>query len=152
MISTLPFDDKKEYDIVIIGGGTGGITAASEARSLGLSVALFDYVAPSPHGSTWGVGGCCVNVGCIPKKLFHIAAQTHDNYKAAEDFGWKANHNSQHDWTTLRNNVQGYIKSINFSYNKKFVTEGIDYINARASFFDANTVEFSYKNIIGETQ
>lgn len=71
---TLPFDQNKEYDLVVIGGGTGGITVASEARKLGLSVALFDYVSPSPQGSTWGLGGTCVNVGCIPKKLFHIAA------------------------------------------------------------------------------
>jgi thioredoxin reductase (NADPH) len=78
---TLPFDETKEYDLVVIGGGTGGITAASEARSLGLSVALFDYVKPSPYGSQWGLGGTCVNVGCIPKKLMHIAAQTQDNYK-----------------------------------------------------------------------
>ena len=70
----LPFDTKKEYDLVVIGGGTGGITAATEARSLGLSVLLFDYVAPSPLKSTWGLGGTCVNVGCIPKKLFHVAA------------------------------------------------------------------------------
>lgn len=44
----LPFDQNKEYDLVVIGGGTGGISAASEARNLGLSVALFDYVSPSP--------------------------------------------------------------------------------------------------------
>ena len=70
----LPFDSQKEYDLVVIGGGTGGLTAAFEARKLGLSVVMFDYVAPSPLGSTWGLGGTCVNVGCIPKKLFHLAA------------------------------------------------------------------------------
>ena len=62
----------KEYDVIVIGGGTGGISFAQEARSLGMSVALFDYVSPSNQGSTWGLGGTCVNVGCIPKKLFHI--------------------------------------------------------------------------------
>lgn len=72
----------------MIGGGTGGITTASEARALGLSVALFDYVSPSPYGSQWGLGGTCVNVGCIPKKLYHISAQTQDNYLAAKDYGW----------------------------------------------------------------
>lgn len=142
----LPFDQNKEYDLVVIGGGTGGITAASEARKFGMSVALFDYVSPSPQGSTWGLGGTCVNVGCIPKKLFHIAAQNHDISKSAQDFGWKGSDtlDVKHDWVTLRANIQGYIKSINFSYNKKMTTEGIDYINAKASFADANTVEFEY--------
>lgn len=68
----LPFKTDKEYDVIVIGGGTGGISFASEARALGMSVALFDYVSPTNHGSTWGLGGTCVNVGCIPKKLFHI--------------------------------------------------------------------------------
>jgi len=70
----LPFDTNAEYDLVIIGGGTGGLTCAQEARALGLKVAMFDHVSPSPYGSTWGLGGTCVNVGCIPKKLMHIAA------------------------------------------------------------------------------
>ena len=72
--SSLPFDDKGEYDLVVIGGGTGGLSCAQEAKALGLKVAIFDYVSPSPQGSTWGLGGTCVNVGCIPKKLMHIAA------------------------------------------------------------------------------
>ena len=71
----LPFQRDKLYDVCVIGGGTGGLTLAQEARKLGLSVAIFDYVHPSRHGSVWGLGGTCVNVGCIPKKLFHISAQ-----------------------------------------------------------------------------
>lgn len=70
----LPFDTKAEYDLIVIGGGTGGLSCAQEAKALGLKVAVFDYVSPSPQGSTWGLGGTCVNVGCIPKKLMHIAA------------------------------------------------------------------------------
>ena len=128
----LPFDPKKEYDLVVIGGGTGGITAALEAKKLGLSVAMFDYVDPSPQGSKWGLGGTCVNVGCIPKKLFHISAQTHENYKSASDFGWKVDENkkTEHDWVVLKDNIQNYIKGINFSYVKKMSEAGIHYINA----------------------
>ena len=70
----LPFDKDAEYDLIVIGGGTGGISCATEAKALGLKVAIFDYVSPSPAGNTWGLGGTCVNVGCIPKKLMHIAA------------------------------------------------------------------------------
>ena len=78
----------KEYDLIVIGGGTGGLSCAQEAKELGLSVALFDYVSPSPQGSQWGLGGTCVNVGCIPKKLYHIAAQNEERDHASGDFGW----------------------------------------------------------------
>lgn len=63
-----------EYDLVVIGGGSGGLAAAKEATNLGAKVAVLDYVTPSPQGTKWGLGGTCVNVGCIPKKLMHQAA------------------------------------------------------------------------------
>ena len=53
----LPFDPNKEYDAVVIGGGTGGLSFASEARELGLNVLLFNYVDPTPkHKFQWGLG------------------------------------------------------------------------------------------------
>jgi pyruvate/2-oxoglutarate dehydrogenase complex dihydrolipoamide dehydrogenase (E3) component len=58
----------------VIGGGSGGISAARFAAEIGKKVALADFVKPSPVGSAWGLGGTCVNVGCIPKKLMHYAA------------------------------------------------------------------------------
>lgn len=62
---------KYDYDLVVIGGGSGGLACAKEAASLGQRVACLDFVKPSPRGSAWGLGGTCVNVGCIPKKLMH---------------------------------------------------------------------------------
>ena len=50
------------------------MAAAKQAAELGAKVAVFDYVTPSPQGTKWGLGGTCVNVGCIPKKLMHQAA------------------------------------------------------------------------------
>ena len=75
----LPFTKDKIYDVIVIGGGTGGLSFTQEARELGLSVAIFDYVTPSNQGSVWGLGGTCVNVGCIPKKLFHISTLVNEN-------------------------------------------------------------------------
>ena len=59
------------FDFFIIGGGSGGLAAASAAADAGANVGLADFVKPSPYGTKWGLGGTCVNVGCIPKKLFH---------------------------------------------------------------------------------
>ena len=58
---------------ISLGGGSGGLASAKAAAKLGKKVGLADYVRPSPYGTTWGIGGTCVNVGCIPKKLMHFA-------------------------------------------------------------------------------
>lgn len=63
-----------DYDLFVIGGGSGGISSARWAGKAGKKVAVADFVKPSPAGTTWGLGGTCVNVGCIPKKLMHYAA------------------------------------------------------------------------------
>lgn len=63
-----------EYDLVVIGGGSGGLAAAKEAAQFGAKVAVLDFVKPTPIGTKWGLGGTCVNVGCIPKKLMHQAS------------------------------------------------------------------------------
>mmetsp|Transcript_12808 Transcript_12808/g.16827 ORF Transcript_12808/g.16827 Transcript_12808/m.16827 type:complete len:676 (-) Transcript_12808:421-2448(-) len=77
-----------EYDLVVIGGGSGGLSCAKEAAKCGAVVACLDYVKPSPQGSSWGLGGTCVNVGCIPKKLMHQAALLGYAIKDAPSFGW----------------------------------------------------------------
>ena len=56
----------------MIGGGSGGLACAKQAVQLGAKVAVLDFVKPSPRGTKWGLGGTCVNVGCIPKKLMHL--------------------------------------------------------------------------------
>lgn len=56
--------------------------------NIGARVALLDYVDPSTQGTKWGLGGTCVNVGCIPKKLFHLAATYCDNEQDAEIIGF----------------------------------------------------------------
>ena len=70
-----PPGPKAHYDLLVIGGGSGGLAASKAAAELGKSVAVCDFVKPSPQGSTWGLGDTCVNVGCIPKKLMHYAGQ-----------------------------------------------------------------------------
>ncbi|CAD5115169.1 DgyrCDS4167 [Dimorphilus gyrociliatus] len=137
-----------QYDIVVIGGGSGGLACAKEAATFSARVACLDFVDPSPRGSVWGLGGTCVNVGCIPKKLMHTAALLKDKVKDSEKFGWLFENGSitGHDWKILRQSVQNYVSSLNWGYKKALKDKGVKYINAKATFIDKHTIEATKKN------
>lgn len=134
-----------DYDLIVIGGGSGGLAAAKEAGKLGAKVALFDYVDPSPRGSKWGLGGTCVNVGCIPKKLMHRAAAIHGDLTDAEFFGWTGIDHTQVklDWNKLVHNITQYIHSTNFGYKNQLRAFQVAFYLAKAAFEDAHTVSFT---------
>ena len=142
-------DHSFDYDLVVIGGGSGGMAAAKEAANLGAKVCLLDFVKPSPHGTTWGLGGTCVNVGCIPKKLMHYGAQLHESVHVdTEAFGISAGEmtidNGNNDkgilthfhWETMRENVQNYIRGLNFKYRVRLREKNVQYLNKLARFID----------------
>lgn len=130
-----------DYDLIVIGGGSGGLAASKEAASLGKSVAVFDFVKPTPIGTTWGLGGTCVNVGCIPKKLMHQAAILGHSLADARHFGWNVPENIQHNWETMRNAIQDYIGSLNWGYRVQLRDKKVDYQNAFAEFVDKHTIK-----------
>jgi len=144
-----------EYDLVVIGGGSGGLAAAKEAASLGAKVACLDFVKPSPQGTTWGLGGTCVNVGCIPKKLMHHSALLRESIHAdSTSFGIHIGEpngetpqepKSQMKWETLRENVQNYIRGLNFKYRVALREKEVTYLNKLAKFKDAHTIETTDK-------
>eukprot|EP01053_Blabericola_migrator_P005293 Blabericola_migrator_1__5292@NODE_2716_length_2431_cov_180_689509_g1699_i0_p1_GENE_NODE_2716_length_2431_cov_180_689509_g1699_i0NODE_2716_length_2431_cov_180_689509_g1699_i0_p1_ORF_typecomplete_len508_score88_23Pyr_redox_2/PF07992_14/1_3e56Pyr_redox_dim/PF02852_22/5_4e03Pyr_redox_dim/PF02852_22/1_4e24Pyr_redox/PF00070_27/0_00094Pyr_redox/PF00070_27/1_8e03Pyr_redox/PF00070_27/5_5e11Pyr_redox_3/PF13738_6/3_1e11Pyr_redox_3/PF13738_6/24K_oxygenase/PF13434_6/1_2e02K_oxygenase/PF13434_6/5_1e06GIDA/PF0 len=140
-----------DQDVLVIGGGSGGLAFAKEAGRLGASVTLFDYVRPTPHGTKWGFGGTCVNVGCIPKKLMHKAGQIgHIIKHDMEPYGYGAvAAQTAFDWHALVKTVQSYIKQLNFSYRTGLKTSGVSYVNAEAKFVDPHTLEYEVK---GETK
>ncbi len=94
------------FDVVVVGGGSGGLACVREAARLGAKAAVVDAVSPSPRGTTWGLGGTCVNVGCIPKKFMHHASLIGDSLTDASKYGWKMPvEKPEHDWNRLRANV-----------------------------------------------
>lgn len=143
-------DHSYDYDLVVIGGGSGGMAAAKEAANLGAKVACLDFVKPSPAGTTWGLGGTCVNVGCIPKKLMHFGASLNEAIHLDTDaFGISVGGETNGDkgaktsvsWETLRENVQNYIRGLNFKYRVRFREKNVQYLNKLAKFTDKHTVE-----------
>ncbi|XP_012235732.1 thioredoxin reductase 2, mitochondrial isoform X1 [Linepithema humile] len=134
-------DQGYTYDLVVIGGGSGGLAAAKEAVGLGAKVAVLDYVTPSPLGTTWGLGGTCVNVGCIPKKLMHQAALLGEAVHEASTFGWQLDPKTvKIDWEALTTSVQNHIKSVNWVTRVELRTKKVEYFNCLGYFKDAHTV------------
>jgi thioredoxin reductase (NADPH) len=132
---------KYDYDLVVIGGGSGGLAAAKEASKHGAKVACFDFVKPSEKGTTWGLGGTCVNVGCIPKKLMHQAGILGESFSDANAFGWTIDEKQSHDWPKMVAGIQDHIGSLNFGYRTALREKNVDYKNEYCSFVDANTVK-----------
>ncbi|CAD6191281.1 unnamed protein product [Caenorhabditis auriculariae] len=123
------------YDLIVIGGGSGGLAAAKEAARLGKKVACLDFVKPSPVGTTWGLGGTCVNVGCIPKKLMHQASLLGHSIHDAKKFGWKIPEGEvKHSWSYLRDSVQDHIASLNWGYRVQLREKLVTYVNSYGRF------------------
>ncbi len=119
--------------------------AAKQAAKLGAKVACLDFVKPSPQGSTWGLGGTCVNVGCIPKKLMHQAGVLGESFSDAKEFGWNVS-TEGHDWNKMVTGIQDYIGSLNFGYRTALRDNGVTYLNAYGSFIDPHTLAATKKN------
>eukprot|EP01099_Mayorella_cantabrigiensis_P005857 TRINITY_DN475_c0_g1_i1.p1 TRINITY_DN475_c0_g1~~TRINITY_DN475_c0_g1_i1.p1 ORF type:complete len:555 (+),score=134.07 TRINITY_DN475_c0_g1_i1:42-1667(+) len=135
-----------DYDLIVIGGGSGGLSCSKNAADLGKKVALFDFVKPTPIGTKWGIGGTCVNVGCIPKKLMHHTALLGESLKDSRCFGWKTPEDVEFCWTKMVSAVQEYVGSLNFGYKTELKSKHVDYHNAYAVFTDPHTVEATFGN------
>jgi len=136
-----PEEHSYDYDLIVIGGGSGGLAASKEAAKLGKKVALLDFVVPSPPGTTWGLGGTCVNVGCIPKKLCHQAALLGEGMHDAKEYGWAVPDKVAHNWNKLIEAIQDHIGSLNWGYRTSLREKKVEYLNAYGVFVDPHTVE-----------
>ncbi|CAL8248837.1 unnamed protein product [Merluccius merluccius] len=131
---------KYDYDLVVIGGGSGGLACSKEAAQLGQRVAVLDYVEPSAQGTRWGLGGTCVNVGCIPKKLMHRAALLGTAVHEARKYGWRIPDPVSHDWATMAEAVQNHVRSLNWGHRVQLQDKKVKYLNVKGSLVDEHTV------------
>ena len=122
----------REYDIIAIGGGSGGSATMNRAAMHGAKAAVIE-------GNI--IGGTCVNVGCVPKKVMWYGAQVSETLKNyAADYGYTIGETS-FDFKTLRKNREAYIERSRQAFSNNFNRNGIDYIEGYARFVDKNTVE-----------
>lgn len=126
-----------DFDFFVIGAGSGGVRAARMAASFGARVA----VAEERY-----YGGTCVNVGCIPKKLFVYGSRFPEDRAVAAGYGWTVDE-PQFDWPTLVRNKDTEIQRLNGIYERMLKNAGCEVIPARATLVDPHTVEVDGKHI-----
>ena len=119
------------YDYLVIGGGSGGIASAVRANRYGARVAVIEAGA---------LGGTCVNVGCVPKKVMFYGSSIAHTLHDARDYGFEVDVKG-FDWSVLQEQRDAYVSRLNDIYQRRLDTEGIDLIRGYARFCAPGCVE-----------
>ncbi len=119
------------FDLIAIGGGSGGLAHAQRAAEYGVKAGV---VEKGP------LGGTCVNVGCVPKKVMWYAASIAESVRLAESFGFSIPAGT-HDWPALKTARDAYIARLNAIYASNLDKRNVTHIKGHARFLDANTIE-----------
>ncbi len=130
-----------DYDLFTIGAGSGGVRASRVAASFGARVA----VAEERY-----LGGTCVNVGCVPKKLLVYASHFREDFRDAAGFGWTVGE-SRFDWARLIANKNAEIQRLNGVYKNLLGNAGVEIIDGHARLLDAHTVAVGGKTFSADT-
>jgi glutathione reductase (NADPH) len=120
-----------DCDLFVVGAGSGGVRAARMAAQRGARVVVAEAAA---------LGGTCVNVGCIPKKLYAYAAHFAHDFEDAAGFGWDLQP-PRLDWPRLKKNRAAEITRLNGVYQQLLVGTGVEIVRGWATLLDANTVQ-----------
>jgi len=130
----------EKFDLLVIGGGSGGLAHAQRAAEYGVNAAVVEY---GP------LGGTCVNVGCVPKKVMWYAAHYAHELHHAADYGYDISVKG-HDWTALKARRDAYVARLNGIYSNNLNKRGVTYIAGAARFIDAHTVAVGDKEFKAE--
>ena len=129
-----------DYDLVVIGGGSGGVATAVRAQSYGARVAVIE-----DHR----LGGTCVNVGCVPKKVMWYAASLAHMLDDAPDYGFHLERRGL-DWAALKSARDDYVARLNDIYARRLSDSGITDVRGTGCFVDAHTVEVNGQRLTTE--
>jgi len=124
-----------DFDLFTIGGGSGGVRASRVAAGYGAKVAIAE---------SGRFGGTCVNVGCIPKKLFSYAAHFREDFETAAAYGWTVGE-PRFDWPTLLANKDREISRLNAVYERVLSLAGVEILRGRATVLGPHEVGFEGK-------
>jgi len=130
----------ERFDLLVIGGGSGGLAHAQRAAEYGASAAVIE------HGP---LGGTCVNVGCVPKKVMWYAANYAHQLHHAVDYGYDVSINN-HDWGALKTRRDAYVARLNDIYASNLDKCGVTLIEGHARFVDAQTVDVAGTEYVAE--
>ncbi|MGD1879695.1 MAG: glutathione-disulfide reductase [Kiloniellaceae bacterium] len=130
-----------DYDLFVIGGGSGGVRGARMAAATGARVAIAE---------AYRYGGTCVIRGCVPKKLLSYASHFHEEFEDAAGFGWTVQP-ATFDWATLIANKDREIDRLEGIYGKLLGNAGVEAFHGHARLLDAHTVEVGDKTFTAET-
>ncbi|WNO53592.1 glutathione-disulfide reductase [Stakelama saccharophila] len=123
-----------DYDLFVIGAGSGGVRAARVSAAHGAKVAIAEE-----HR----VGGTCVIRGCVPKKLLVYGAHFAEDLKDAIRFGWKVPDQCEFDWGRLRDNVLGEVDRLNNAYTQTLTNHGVEIVGERATITGPHGVKLA---------
>jgi len=129
-----------QYDLVVVGGGSGGIAAARRAAEYGARVALVE---------AGRLGGTCVNVGCVPKKLMWNAADLAGSLADARGYGFDVSV-GRHDWAALKAARDAYIARLNGIYETNLGKSKVELVRGWGRMVDAHAVEVDGRRLEGE--
>ncbi|CAD6249018.1 unnamed protein product [Miscanthus lutarioriparius] len=133
-----------DYDLFVIGAGSGGVRGSRLAASFGAKVAICELPF-HPISSEWlgGHGGTCVIRGCVPKKILVYGASFRGEFEDSKNFGWEINGDINFNWKKLLENKTKEIVRLNGVYQKILTNAGVTLIEGAGSLVDAHTVEVS---------
>ncbi|HAT1804140.1 glutathione-disulfide reductase [Legionella pneumophila] len=125
----------KHFDLIVLGGGSGGIASAVRAAQYGAKVAVIEQ----NH-----LGGTCVNLGCVPKKIMYNASSIAETLHKSPDYGFFLENNAKLDWKRLVNKRNAYIERLRENYAKRFLQHKITLIQGKGIFHDQSSITIDH--------